>query len=210
MATLTTSQMCSHSSMPEASKDASSLPPRQSSNTGCWTLTKSISFSLLQPDACDLLDQVFSSLPEFASEYEIKPKDAYFAAAAEEHRYDTRETVMLKRLLQRELPPAVRSEIVRRLFARYVTCDEATFACELYMSIEQVACLRRHGMQVGSHGYAHTWLNHLSPEEQAADIDRSLGFSRRSAYIVTSGPCVIPTAVSTSRCSKSCAAAAVS
>ena len=69
---------------------------------------------------------------------------------------------MLKRLLQRELPQPVRAEIVRRLFAEHVTSDEAAFACELYMSVEQIACLRRQGMHIGSHGYAHAWLNHLS------------------------------------------------
>jgi peptidoglycan/xylan/chitin deacetylase (PgdA/CDA1 family) len=85
---------------------------------------------------------------------------------------------LVKRLLQRELPEPVRAEIVRRLFARYVTADEAAFACELYMSVEQIACLRRHGMHIGSHGYAHSWLNHLSPDAQAAEVDRSLEFLR--------------------------------
>ena len=74
---------------------------------------------------------------------------------------------MLKRLLQRELPEPVRAEIVRRLFAEHVTADEAAFACELYMSVDQIACLRRHGMHIGSHGYTHAWLNHLSSEAQA-------------------------------------------
>ena len=67
-------------------------------------------------------------------------------------------------------------EIVRRLFAEFVTSDETAFACELYMSVEQIACLRRHGMHIGSHGYSHAWLNHITPEEQAIEIDRSLEF----------------------------------
>ncbi len=83
---------------------------------------------------------------------------------------------MLKRLLQRELPEPVRAEIVRRLFAEHVTADEEAFACELYMSVEQIACLRRHGMHIGSHGYTHAWLNHISPEAQAVEIERSLDF----------------------------------
>lgn len=129
-------------------------------------------------DVRTLLDKVFSSLTEFRSEYALKTRDAYLQAVTEAHRYDTREVTVLKRLLQRELPEQVRAEIVRRLFAEHVTADEAAFACELYMSVDQIACLRRHGMHIGSHGYAHAWLNQISPEAQAVEIDRSLDFLR--------------------------------
>lgn len=128
------------------------------------------------PDAAGLLDQVFSSLAEFRSEHALQTREAYLLTVTGEHRYDIPEVTLLKRLLQRELPEPVRTEIVRRLFAKYVTTDEAAFACELYMSVDQIACLRRHGMHIGSHGYTHAWLNRLSPEAQAIEIDRSLAF----------------------------------
>ncbi len=128
------------------------------------------------PDAGTLLDEVFFSLAEFRSEHALKTKEAYLMAVSGDHRYDTREVTVLKRLLQRELPEPVRTEIVRRLFAKHVTTDEAAFACELYMSVDQIACLRHHGMHIGSHGYTHAWLNHLSPEAQVVEIDRSLNF----------------------------------
>src|SRR5579864_2527606 len=107
------------------------------------------------PDAKALLERVFSSLEEFRSEYSLKTREGYLLAVSGEHRYDTSEVIVLKRLLQRVLPEPVRTEIVRRLFAEYVTADEASFSCELYMSFEQIACLRRHGMHIGSHGYSH-------------------------------------------------------
>jgi peptidoglycan/xylan/chitin deacetylase (PgdA/CDA1 family) len=131
------------------------------------------------PDARMLLDQVFSSLAEFRSEHMLKTKEGYLLAVAGEHRYDSRDVTVLKRLLQRELPEPVRTEIVRRLFAEHVTADEAAFACELYMSVDQITCLRRHGMHIGSHGYAHLWLNHVSPEAQVVEVDRSLGFLQK-------------------------------
>jgi hypothetical protein len=68
------------------------------------------------PDVGSLVDQVFASLPELCTEYPLKTKDAYFLAIAEQHRYDSRDVTVLKRLLQRELPEPVRAEIVRRLF----------------------------------------------------------------------------------------------
>jgi peptidoglycan/xylan/chitin deacetylase (PgdA/CDA1 family) len=131
------------------------------------------------PDAGALLDHVFSILEEFRSEHELKSREDYLLAVSGEHRYDRREVYVLKRLLQHELPEPVRMEIVRRLFAEHVTADDTAFACELYMSIEQIACMRRHGMHIGSHGYSHAWLNHISPEAQAVEVDRSLDFLQK-------------------------------
>ena len=126
-----------------------------------------------------LLEQVFCFLEELRPQYALKTREEYLRAVVEEHRYDTREVTTLKRLLQRELPEPVRAEIVRRLFAEHVSADEVAFACELYMSLDQIACLRRHGMHIGSHGYTHAWLNHISQEAQAVEIDRSLDFLQK-------------------------------
>jgi peptidoglycan/xylan/chitin deacetylase (PgdA/CDA1 family) len=131
------------------------------------------------PDAAALLDQVFDSLAEFRSNYDLKTKEAYLSVAPE-HRYDPRDVTILKHLLQHELPEPVRVEIVRRLFAQHVTTDDVAFACELYMSVDQLSCLRRNGMHIGSHGYSHVWLNHVSPEAQAVEVDRSLDFLQQA------------------------------
>jgi peptidoglycan/xylan/chitin deacetylase (PgdA/CDA1 family) len=128
------------------------------------------------PDTRRLLDRVFASLDEFRSAYPLKTREAYFQDLGEDHRFDPREVVVLKRLLQRELPEPVRTEIVQRLFAEFVTDDEAAFAGELYMSVDQLVSLRRQGMHIGCHGYSHAWLNHLAPDAQAREIDRSLEF----------------------------------
>ncbi len=90
-------------------------------------------------DAGFLLEEVLSSLDEFRQEYALGAKEDYLQSATEKHRYDSTDVTLLKRLLQRELPEPVRNEIVRRLFAQYVTSDETAFACELYMSVDQIA-----------------------------------------------------------------------
>lgn len=131
------------------------------------------------PDVPALLDQLFLDLEEFRSSFELKSREECYALVTEVHRYDPHEVIVLKRLLQRELPGPVRKEIVRRLFARYVTADEAAFAVELYMSLEQIDCMRRHGMHIGSHGYAHLWLDSLTPAQQVDETDRALHFLSR-------------------------------
>lgn len=127
------------------------------------------------PDHGALLDQVFADMAEFRSRHSLKSREDYLTMT-QEHRYDNREVTLLKRLLQRELPEPVRAEIVRRLFTEHVTSDEAAFACELYMSMEQITCMRRHGMHIGCHGYTHVWLNRVSQEVQAVEVDRALEF----------------------------------
>lgn len=130
------------------------------------------------PDVSALLNQVFSFLDEFRSRSELKTKEEYLSLISETHRYDPHEIIVFKRLLQRELPQQIRSEIVRRLFSQHVSSDEDAFACELYMSVDQIACLHRHGMHIGSHGYSHAWLDRLPPEGQMYEIDSSLQFLR--------------------------------
>ena len=128
------------------------------------------------PDADALLEQVFSYMDEYRSTHNLGTRDAYLSAISEKHRYDAREVTVIKRLLQRELPEPIRREIVGRLFVEHVTSDEAAFACELYMSPDQLACLLSHGMHIGSHGYSHIWLDSVPQETQTFEVDRSLEF----------------------------------
>ena len=82
----------------------------------------------------------------------------------------------IKDMLQRGLPELLRGLIADELFARFVSHDEQAFAREVYMSVDQIACLQRHGQYVGSHGYNHYWLDSLPPDLQRLEIDRSLDF----------------------------------
>lgn len=102
----------------------------------------------------------------------------YRAEWAHPNRFDDAETIYIKRMLQTVLPPDMRHTIAQELFARFVTADEAAFAAELYISEYQARLMQSCGMSFGSHGAEHVWLNHISPDDQAREIDRSLGFLR--------------------------------
>lgn len=132
------------------------------------------------PDVWSLLDDVFDALDGFRSEYPLKSREAYLMSITEKHRYDPREVTLFKRLLQRELPEPVRSKLVDRLFSQHVSSDEPAFASELYMSLDQLGTLHTEGMHIGSHGYTHAWLNHLAPEAQQTEVDRSMEFLRQA------------------------------
>ncbi len=102
----------------------------------------------------------------------------YRATYAHANRWDTAEVIYIKRMLQKALPEALRSAIIDRLFRQFVTEDETAFAEELYVSVEQLACMRRHGMHIGSHSYDHYWLDSLAPAEQEQQVRQSMAFLR--------------------------------
>lgn len=89
-------------------------------------------------------------------------------------RFDDKETVFVKRILQTAISEDLRSLISSRLFKKYVGVSEEAFSRELYMNRDQIKCLRNEGMFIGLHGYDHYWFENLPVEDMKADIDKSL------------------------------------
>jgi peptidoglycan/xylan/chitin deacetylase (PgdA/CDA1 family) len=107
----------------------------------------------------------------------VRTFDEYWRElSAERDPYDTPNVVFIKRLLQRALPEETRADLTHSLFLSYVSADPQAFAAELYMSADQLRTLIRCGMYVGSHSAHHNWMDRLTPDQQANDIDRSLQF----------------------------------
>lgn len=91
-------------------------------------------------------------------------------------RYDSKEVIYVKRLLQLAFPENIRNTITSILFRKYVGLSQAEFSDELYMSESEVKDLVQAGMYVGSHGYRHLWLNKESKASQKSEIERSITF----------------------------------
>lgn len=126
-------------------------------------------------DKKQIIFDIHSMMDKFREEFSLE-SNAYYdnKLKVEECRFDTKEVVYMKRMLQRELPEKVRNIIVNFLFNQYVSKDESSFSRELYMSIDQLKCMRRKGMYIGNHGYDHCWLNTLSREQQTKEMKLSL------------------------------------
>jgi peptidoglycan/xylan/chitin deacetylase (PgdA/CDA1 family) len=127
-------------------------------------------------DVDGIVDRIFDLIESWGDAFDLRSPDAYWEAASGDHRFDPQSVVFVKRMLQRELPKALRRRILDRLFETFVDVPEATLAQELYMSLDQLRCLQRHGMYVGSHGYRHDWMDRLNPDMQREEVDRSLTF----------------------------------
>lgn len=107
-------------------------------------------------------------------EFQYAPTEELFAKYAVASRFDIKETVFVKQMLQTVLPEKLRNIISSKLFAKYVGVTEEQLAYELYMSKEQIRTMKRHGMFIGIHGYDHYWLGNLPVEQMENDISLAL------------------------------------
>ena len=91
-------------------------------------------------------------------------------------RFDDKETIYIKRMLQHILPEQMRKDICSFLFEKYLNMSEYELANNLYMSFDDIKRLISSGMYVGNHGYKHYWLDQESYDSQKEDIEKSLSF----------------------------------
>jgi peptidoglycan/xylan/chitin deacetylase (PgdA/CDA1 family) len=131
------------------------------------------------PDKKVIVDSIFGMLNEYGPHYHTEDPEHYWRKLAVASRFDPKEIVFIKSVLQRELPEELRQIIINRLFQEYVTSDESSFARELYMSTDQIVCMRESGMFIGSHGYGHYWLDGLDSAGQKREVELGLEFLRR-------------------------------
>lgn len=123
-----------------------------------------------------LVQQVKTLLAPYEGKDGVQTFDYYFDKLAVANRFDCKEVIFIKRLLQVELQEPIRFAIINQLFTQYVTDDEGAFSRELYMSEDQLKCMQRNGMIIGSHGYDHFWLGSLPKEEQLSELTKSVDF----------------------------------
>jgi peptidoglycan/xylan/chitin deacetylase (PgdA/CDA1 family) len=135
-----------------------------------FILASSESIEQLKLDIFSLLDLLRSD------GHEIMPNQELYKKLAFSDEFDQSDVVFIKRLLQRELPQALRTYILDELFRSYVSDNEIAFARELYLSEDQLRTMNRHGMVIGSHGYDHLWMDTLSKSQQETEVGNSLEF----------------------------------
>lgn len=134
-----------------------------------------VHYILASADINRLLPDIFERMNFYrGTEYAYPSNEELFAEFAVANRFDTRETIFVKRMLQTALPEMVRNRISSDLFERYVGVSEEQLAYELYMTREQIRALKRHGMYIGIHGYDHYWLGNLPKEKMQEDISKAL------------------------------------
>jgi len=127
-------------------------------------------------DKSIILEKVKKKIRKYRKEYNLKSDLYYFEKLAHPSRYDSADVVFIKRILQVELEESIRKKITNELFEEFVGISEDTFSRELYMDIDQLKCMRRNGMYIGSHGYDHYYLSTLNRNDQEHEIKKSIQF----------------------------------
>ena len=108
------------------------------------------------------------------NEFDYPSTEELWSQYATDERFDGKDTVFVKRILQTVLPEKLRNQISSDLFEKYVGVKEEQLAYELYMTPEQLRTLKKHDMFIGIHGYDHYWLGNLSPEQMREDVSKAL------------------------------------
>lgn len=133
-----------------------------------------IHFILASADIKVIKDKVFERMNYYrGTEYDIAPNEELYNKLAVANRFDNKDTIFVKRLLQVELQEELRNKITDELFTEIVSDNEAAFVDELYMSMDQVKMMNKCGMEFGIHGYDHYWMNRLTPDELKMDIENA-------------------------------------
>jgi peptidoglycan/xylan/chitin deacetylase (PgdA/CDA1 family) len=151
------------------------FPPVQPVTERTMLDVNSIHFILAtSSDTSILVKDIYNACREIGiSDEEIKfYRDTYAIAS----RFDSKEVIYVKRMLQHALPETARNSITSFLFEKHVKVKQSEFADSLYMSEKEVRDLVNSGMYVGSHGLKHLWLNKETPISQKNEIEQSLNF----------------------------------
>lgn len=134
-----------------------------------------IHYILASADISKLLPDVLERMNHYrGKEFDFPENKELFAEYAKANRFDTKEVIFIKRMLQTVLPEKLRNRISSDLFEKYVGVTEEQLAYELYMTRQQIWIMKQHGMFIGVHGYDHYWLGNLPQEKMQEDIQRAL------------------------------------
>lgn len=95
-------------------------------------------------------------------------------------RFDKIKILVLKRLLQHQLPKKIRIELINILFKKYVTKDSKDFKKKLYLNKKHVNEMINFGMNFGSHSENHEWMEFLTSKEQKDEVLKSKKFFNKN------------------------------
>lgn len=123
-----------------------------------------------------IVDEIFHLIKKFSVEFDLKKPEEYFSELAISSRFDPKEIVFIKRILQRNLPTSVRNKITDLLFKKFIKESENIFSSKLYMNMDEIHEMVDYGMYFGSHSYSHQWLSHLSSKELKLELEKSIKF----------------------------------
>ena len=127
-----------------------------------------------------IIDELKKIISENKEIHKLKTFQEYYESIPLQSRYDPKEIIFIKRMLQRELPETLRIKIVDELFRKFVINEETDFAEKFYLNSEEMKEMTESGMYIGSHGYSHEWFTKLSDIELENEINSCVKFAKKN------------------------------
>lgn len=141
----------------------------------CLLDVNKIHFILASTQIEELCKELYEQLDYYrGGKWEYPSNQELFQEYAVANRFDTKETIFFKRILQAVLPEELRGIISSNIFKKYVGISEDVMAQELYMNYDQMKVIKKQGGFFGIHGYNHYWMNRLEKSKLIEDIDLAL------------------------------------
>lgn len=106
--------------------------------------------------------------------FDIESTDVLYDKYAKQNRFDSADTIFVKRILQNAIPEKARNLIVDEMFNQLVTDNEKAFVSELYLNMDQIRTMKKYNMHFALHGYEHYWFDNLSESQYSKDINNAL------------------------------------
>jgi len=123
-----------------------------------------------------LMKELNHLIEKYKKDFNLFDFEYYYNAYAKANRFDDKNIVFVKKMLQVVLPENLRKDINNYLFEKYVGFSEEAFSKNLYMNREHLLVMLKNGMHIGSHGYDHFWYNSLDEDSQRMQIEISRKF----------------------------------
>lgn len=134
-----------------------------------------IHYILASTEVTKLREKVFKLMDFYrGEEFDYPTNRELYNELAVADRFDNKDMIFVKRVLQFGLPERVRNMITGELFKEFVTDQEAAFVNEVYMNMDQIKTMKRHGMEFAIHGYDHYWMDHLPQQSMLEDLEKAL------------------------------------
>ena len=127
--------------------------------------------------------KILNEINNFLSKKKLKPiQNKGIKKINLKSRYDDRETILIKRLLQFYLPKNLREKITNFLFNKILNINLNEFSKILYMNKDQIKTMYKENMNFGSHGDCHYWWQFLKKEDQEKEIKNSINFFKNLGF----------------------------
>ena len=137
-------------------------------------VTKNI--NKLKKEIINICLELDISKKELDEKYLLYTDKSKHSLSKPKNRWDFKEVIFLKRLLQFGLKDHIRKKIIYILFKKYIKINIQNFHKNFYLNTDDIKRLLDNEMSIGSHTYNHYWLGTLSKDKQEKEINLSVEF----------------------------------